>query len=139
MESLEQAKSYFDDALYERIKCDSCSGIADLFGRGLHLIAKAGEKVVGIVSFGAFTGGNVVMHPRIKQNHMIYALRVLKLSIDFVYQLKQFTRVLAIFPKKYKNNAKMAEKLGMTFNGTLPESTSINGKLHDQLIYSMGV
>ncbi len=132
---INQALNYFDGRLFDRLADDMVTDIREFFTSGLHLLAKYKDRVVGIVSFSSMGGRCFIIHPKIKQEFMLYAERICNAALDYAKNLEECPTILAIIPEQFKANIKMAERTGFNFSGMIPESFMKNGRLFNQLIY----
>ena len=128
-----EAEQYISAELYDRIKSDDINGMSDIIDGALHLGFYAGERIVGVFSFGVFDS-YVMLHPKIRREHMIYAKRICDSALDYAREIGARIAIAKIPTDKRANKA-MAESCGMMLHETIKNHKSVNGVPVDVDVY----
>lgn len=124
---------YIDEYLYDRLSHDNTVGVGDFVDGAAHLAIKNKDRIVGIISF-ALKKDHVVIHPKIRKEHMIYAKRACMMGLEYLEGTGE-TVIAAIIPDCFKANKRMAESCGMFEHEIKKSAKTIGGKPVDTIIY----
>lgn len=116
---------YIDKYLYDRLSDDETKGVGDFINGGGHLAIKNNDKIVGIISF-RLNKDQVMIHPKIRKEHMIYARRACMMGLDYLDKIGESV-VIAKIPSCFEGNKRMAEACGMKLLKVLENDRQING------------